>query len=54
VGEQCVEVNIWTEDSEVTGDWRKLHKEKLNNVYFSPGKIKMVKSRRMDGQGILI
>jgi len=31
---------------EVTGEWRKLHNEKLNFVYFSPN-IRVIKSRRM-------
>jgi hypothetical protein len=32
---------------EVTGDWRKLHNEKLHNLYSSPNIIRMVKSRTM-------
>jgi hypothetical protein len=32
---------------EVTGGWRKLHNEKLHNVYFSRSTIRMIKSRRM-------
>jgi hypothetical protein len=32
---------------EVTGGWRKLHNEKLYNLYSSPNIIGMVKSRRM-------
>jgi hypothetical protein len=31
---------------EVTGGWRKLHNEKLHNLYSSLGKIRMLKSRR--------
>jgi hypothetical protein len=31
----------------VTGDWRKLHNEKLHNLYSSPNIIRMIKSRRM-------
>jgi hypothetical protein len=31
---------------EVTGDWRKLHNEKLHNLYSSPSKIRMIESRR--------
>jgi hypothetical protein len=34
---------------EVTGDWRKLHNEKLRNLYFSPNR--MIKSRRMGWTG---
>jgi hypothetical protein len=33
--------------NEVTGDWRKLHKEELHNLYSSPNVIRMIKSRRM-------
>jgi hypothetical protein len=32
---------------EVTGDWRKLHNEKLHNLYSSLNIIRMIKSRRM-------
>jgi hypothetical protein len=35
---------------EVTGDWRKLHKEELHNLY-SPNLIRMIKSRRMKWAG---
>jgi hypothetical protein len=31
----------------VTGRWRKLYNEKLHNLYSSPSKIKIIKSRRM-------
>jgi hypothetical protein len=36
---------------EVTGDWRKLHNEKLHNLYSSPNIIRMIKSRRMRWTG---
>jgi hypothetical protein len=32
---------------EVTGGWRKLHNEELQNLYYSPGIITMIKSIRM-------
>jgi 1,2-phenylacetyl-CoA epoxidase catalytic subunit len=32
---------------EVTGEWRKLHNEELNNLYSFPDIIRQVKSRRM-------
>jgi hypothetical protein len=31
----------------VTGRWRKLHNEKLRNLYFSPNIIRTIKSRWM-------
>jgi hypothetical protein len=30
---------------EVTREWRKVHKEELNNLYFSPNFIRAIKSR---------
>ena len=32
---------------EVTGEWRKLHNEELNDMYCSPDIIGVIKSRRM-------
>jgi hypothetical protein len=32
---------------EVTGKWRKLHKEELRDLYSSPSIIRINKSRRM-------
>jgi hypothetical protein len=32
---------------EVTGGWRKLNNEELHNLYSSPNKIRMIKSRWM-------
>jgi hypothetical protein len=31
----------------VTGGWRKLHNEELHNLYPSPSKIRIIKSRKM-------
>jgi hypothetical protein len=36
---------------EVTGDWRKLHHEEVHTLYSSPGKISVIKSRRMRWAG---
>jgi hypothetical protein len=35
----------------VTGDWRKLHNEELHNLYSSPSKFRIIKSRRMRWAG---
>jgi hypothetical protein len=32
---------------EVTGDWRKLHNEKLHNIFVSPHITRVIKSRKM-------
>ena len=32
---------------EVTGEWRRLHKEELNDVYSSPNIVRVIKSRRI-------
>jgi hypothetical protein len=36
---------------EVTGGWRKLHNEKLRDLYSSPSIIRIIKSRRMKWAG---
>jgi hypothetical protein len=35
----------------VTGDWRKLHNEELNDLYSLPNIVRVVKSRRMRWAG---
>jgi hypothetical protein len=35
----------------VMGGWRKLHSEELHNLYYSPGIIRVIKSKRMRWAG---
>jgi hypothetical protein len=35
----------------VTGEWSKLHNEKLNDVYSSPNIVRLIKSRRFGTYG---
>jgi hypothetical protein len=36
---------------EVSGEWRKLHTEQLNDLYCSPNIVRRIKSRRMGWAG---
>ena len=37
---------------EVTGEWRKEHREELNVLYFSPSTVRVLNSRNLDWRGM--
>ena len=41
---------FWPERDEVTGEWKRLHNEKLYTVYSLPNIIRVFKSRRQVGR----
>jgi hypothetical protein len=40
-----------TKRAEITGEWRKLHNEELNDLYCSPNIFRVIKSRRIRWAG---
>jgi hypothetical protein len=48
---QGAEEDIGPKRDEVTGEWRKLHKEERRDLYSSPSIIRIIKSRRMNWAG---
>ena len=38
---------FWPKRGEVTGEWRKLHNEELNDLYSSPNIVQVIRSGRM-------
>ena len=38
---------VGSRKEEVTGEWRRLHNEELNDFYCSPTIVRVIKSRKM-------
>jgi len=38
-------------ENKVTGEWRRLHNEEINDLYSSPDIVRLIKSRRMKWMG---
>ena len=49
---RIVRIGCWgPRRKKVTGEWRSLHNEQLNDLYCSPNIIRVIKSRRMKWVG---
>jgi len=42
------------ERDKVTGEWRKLHNEELNDLYCAPKIVRVIKSRKMKWEGHVV
>jgi len=42
---------FWPKRDEVTGKWKKIHNEELNDLYSSPNIVRVIKSRCMRWAG---
>ena len=48
-GNRVLRAVFGPERGEVTGEWRKLHKEELSDLYSSPNIFRMIESKKVRG-----
>jgi hypothetical protein len=46
-GNRLLSKTFGSKRDNVTGEWRRLHNKKLNDLYCSPNTVRVIKSRRM-------
>jgi len=46
-GNRVLRRTFWPKRDEVTGEWRKVHNEEINDLYSSPNIIRVIKSKRV-------
>ena len=44
---------VFSRRDEVTGKWRRLHNEELNDLFSLPNTVRVIKSRRMSWVGFV-
>jgi hypothetical protein len=51
-GNRLLRITFGPKRSELTGEWRKLHNEELNDLCSSPNIVRMIQARRIRGTGM--